>query len=467
MLESFPTAYGAGAYTTGGRGGIIVHVTSLNDSGVGSLRHALEDASNNVAKIIVFDVSGVIQLNSDININGVGAGGSAVGNITIAGQTAPEGGITLYGGQLRFSWVDNIIIRYIKGRGNGLGTAPTLTMVYCKVIIVDHVSASFFNGTIMTVGSYTDPSELGGDITVQNCLIANATRGHIIGENSNQVSNDFGSVSVLRNTYYSVGWRVPGKFGGAMEVDVVNNAVHGWTDRLMRFDQQSFTLNHIGNYYQSNARTGSLNHTMWTDGVGMNPQIYNSDNFMSAEQQPPNYATDESVAWTPFASSANPINSNWFVNAQNPIQGKTFSIYNSSQVLDEVVQKSGAYKYLNADGTFGEYRDVYDQEFINLFIAKSNDARTPNRAIVINDIPTNTRPSNYYNEAKSTDIPEVWFDANVPSGETATDLAPSGYMWIEEFVNEVDGDSPAPPPPPPPPSPTGKLSIQIKILISN
>ena len=81
---SFPTAKGAGAYALGGRGGSVVHVTNLNDSGPGSFRDALGDN-----RTIVFDVSGVINLTNPID--------TIVNNITIAGQTSPGEGVTFIG----------------------------------------------------------------------------------------------------------------------------------------------------------------------------------------------------------------------------------------------------------------------------------------------------------------------------------------------------------------------------------
>src|ERR1039458_6084533 len=100
QTPAFPGALGFGANITGGRGGSVYHVTTLADSGTGSFR----DAVSHSKRIIVFDVGGYIKLNSAV---------SCSGDLTIAGQTAPGGGIGFRGGEISFSSRSNILCRYI------------------------------------------------------------------------------------------------------------------------------------------------------------------------------------------------------------------------------------------------------------------------------------------------------------------------------------------------------------------
>ena len=102
QAPAFPGAEGNGRYVTGGRGGRVVHVTNLNDSGTGSLRAAVKGTDK---KIVVFDVGGVIPLASELKIGA---------NTTILGQTAPYPGITLRYYTVRPG--DNNIIRFIRVR---------------------------------------------------------------------------------------------------------------------------------------------------------------------------------------------------------------------------------------------------------------------------------------------------------------------------------------------------------------
>ena len=144
QAPSFPGAEGHGRYTAGGRGGKIVHVTNLNDSGTGSFRQAVK---GNDKKIVVFDVAGVIALESNVSIGA---------NTTILGQTAPAPGITL-----RYYTVspngDNIIMRFIRiRRGEEKDVndgADASTARHFTGMMIDHCSMSW---SIDEVASFYD-----------------------------------------------------------------------------------------------------------------------------------------------------------------------------------------------------------------------------------------------------------------------------------------------------------------------
>lgn len=128
QAPAFPGAEGHGRYVTGGRGGKVVHVTNLNDSGTGSFREAVKSGK----RIIVFDVAGVIALKSDLKIGD---------NITILGQTAPSPGITL-----RYYTVqpgNNNIIRFLRirrGEEKNINDGADATWQRNKTGIIDKVS---------------------------------------------------------------------------------------------------------------------------------------------------------------------------------------------------------------------------------------------------------------------------------------------------------------------------------------
>lgn len=162
-LVAFPGAEGFGRLSAGGRGGAVYHVTTLDDSGPGSLRAAVEAKG---PRTVIFDVAGTIALASPLKISRP--------DITIAGQTAPGDGVTLRGQPLIIA-ADDVVVRYIRVR---LGDETkvqddAVNITRGRRIIIDHVSAGWSVDETLSAGSRYSPPEDGVyDVTVQWSLIA-------------------------------------------------------------------------------------------------------------------------------------------------------------------------------------------------------------------------------------------------------------------------------------------------------
>ncbi|RCT54254.1 T9SS type A sorting domain-containing protein [Winogradskyella sp. KYW1333] len=448
---AFPSAYGAAAYSVGASGGVVLHVTSLADGSrddIGTLRWAIQNEMNKgLDRTIVFDVSGVIELQDWIRCSNLpGDEGGYTGSIYLAGQSAPEGGITVTGNRIIMSGLPSVIVRYMKFRNSG-GYSGSLHVGRGDDTIIDHCSFSHVsNSTAVSVAS----RETGGlsSHTISNNLWGQCSYSLIIGNSSPEgpVQQEDGSYTVIRNAYYNVGWRVPFKGGSAIKVDVVNNLIHNWSNRLIRMDHWDYKLNHIENYYQAGVNT--TNKLLWC-GYNNNstsmPQIYNQNNFLQDEPRgnysvPEGFDTDESVAWTRFQVNFEPLPTDWFLDNSLPFQGREFDILPNSELKNNLLPLVGASQYIKDDGTVGFYRDTYDMEFVNGIDLDAEEPRNSTLNLPIQTI-NNTRPVNFYNPLKSDHIPEVWYDLNIPDGQTHNDLAPSGYTWIEEYLNQVDGAS--------------------------
>ena len=208
-LLAFPGAEGFGRYTTGGRGGEIYHVTNLNDSGAGSLRDAVSKSN----RIVVFDVSGTIVLNSPLVFKG---------NNTVLGQTAPGEGIQVYGERVSFSGANNLIVRYIRFRMgvNGTNGADACGVANGTDMIFDHLSVLWGRDENFSV-SWDNKNNRPANITIQNSIIGQGLQSHSCGG----LIQTIGGVTLYRNLYIENKTRNP-KVKGLNQY--VNNVVYNW-----------------------------------------------------------------------------------------------------------------------------------------------------------------------------------------------------------------------------------------------
>jgi hypothetical protein len=256
---AFADAEGYGRFARGGRGGRVVHVTTLADYNqaageapiIGSLRYAIERESG--PRTIVFDVGGLITLKSRITVNQP--------YITIAGQTAPGKGICLRGHTLGLSGARDVIVRYLRARpGNISGTTiDGMGMQGSDHSILDHCSISWSIDEAFS-------SRSARNITLQRTLISEALNaaGH---QNyppgtrhgyAASIGGDVGSFhhNLLAHNY-GRNWSLAGGLDGsgffAGRLDIRNNVVYNWSTRTT--DGGAHQVNFVGNFYKPGPAT--------------------------------------------------------------------------------------------------------------------------------------------------------------------------------------------------------------------
>lgn len=246
---AFPGAEGYGRFARGGRGGAVVEVTNLNDRGPGSLRDALTETLG--PRTVVFTVSGLITLNSDLTINQP--------YITVAGQTAPGKGICVRRFPLGMSGGKDVIIRHIRSRpGNISGTTLNGSGIagsdHC---IMDHCSISW--GIDEEMSTRTSKN-----VTLQRTLISEALNiaGHqnyppgtahgyaaSIGGDVGSFHHNLLAHCAGRNWSMAGGLDAAGFFAGRL--DIFNNVVYNWDNRTT--DGGAREVNFVNNFYKPGA----------------------------------------------------------------------------------------------------------------------------------------------------------------------------------------------------------------------
>ncbi|MGA3181961.1 MAG: hypothetical protein ABSF38_16600 [Verrucomicrobiota bacterium] len=231
---AFPGAEGFGQFASGGRGGQVYHVTTLADSGPGSFR----DAVSKPHRIVVFDLSGIIRLQSNVAVSS---------DLTLAGQTAPGEGILLYGRTIAFSGRNNIIARYLRFREGIAGDRGkcSLNLSGGSDMILDHCSIEWgrWDCLGLTQGSH--------DITFQNCIIGEGVDPQRFGSLSDSVTN----ITYARNLWINNQSRNPKAKG---RIQYFNNVVYNWgvCGLVGGHSATDHFLDAIGNYFIAGPNSG-------------------------------------------------------------------------------------------------------------------------------------------------------------------------------------------------------------------
>ncbi len=420
QAPAFPGAEGHGRYTTGGRGGVVRHVTNLNDSGEGSLRAAV---SGSAKKIVVFDVSGYIDLKEDLK---VGA------NTTIAGQTAPGDGITLRYYTLRPNG-NNIIIRFIRSRRSQVKDindgADAAFCRYFTNIIIDHCS---FSWSIDELASFYDNR----NFTLQWTSLGEGLNdpGHSKGAHSYGGIWGGKEASFHHNFMSHVQNRAP-RFCGARyqwdgydktrfensvdaeRVDYRNCVVYNWGTGGCYGGPGGGYINMVNNYYK--AGPGTSNKTrLTTVTVGAN------GNSTPAELH--GLCSRYYISGNYMAAAANPENYDWTSDGTK-YDGGLFTFYGDKYMKD-------------ANHKFGENVEYYVVNDVPYLKVKMDTPTDPGTVTTHAATTVYDKVLRYCGASLARDAVDTRYFEEARTGTTTYTGEKSGRAGIVDFVNDPDAD---------------------------
>ena len=471
---AFPTAEGYGRFARGGRGGKVIHVTSLGDdvNEEGPLRWALEneiwqsDDWNGVPRIVVFDVGGVIALKDDLIIPQNG------GNVYVAGQTAPGDGIALTHYGFYVNGASDVIIRDVRvrvGEDNSMMSTGGMTLTSCDHSLIDHCSISWATDEGFS-------SRNSRNITFQWNIIAESVdeynRGCYPSDRDEWIEpNSFAaSIGGYTGSYHhnlllhcaGRNWSLAGNMEQdavtyGSQADIRNNVVYNWYSRTT--DGGMRRVNFVNNYYKAGPESNTDLHLVSVDGNELltndMQMLYASGNMMadmngtvldSADAD--EWESGKAVCGEKNATAAD-------IRSDVPF----FPSYVNTQTAEEAYER--VLTHVGAGGTTG--RDYIDSRYIQE-VADGTVTYTGSRSGLMGFPDSVTDVGGYPNEetfTHSTDgatneendtdrdgMPNVWeeahgLDPDDPSDGAVVSLSAEDYTNVELYLNELMGESAA------------------------
>lgn len=422
-LKAFPGAHGFGRYAAGGRGGRVVPVTNLSDGGPGSLRTALETSQ---PRVVVFRVAGTIEVESTLEIEDP--------YITVAGQTAPGDGVTIKASP---SFTDpaleiethDVVIRHLRVR---TGPSQALSSVRRGIaieeaahnVILDHVSVSWATDDNITVidGAH--------HVTIQWSIISEGlshsthsegehSMGMALSGKSYTTTERVRKVSVHHSLFAHNRQRNP-RVNTAGTVDFTNNVVYNWGVSAARTkdDFSKVPFNLVGNYFKRGLDSTGYEMTV-DEGRGRGASLYARSNIG------PHRASNAQ----PNKRIVHPSDRVWIVGDRNP--APRIRTVDPFAAYGQVLEHAGARV---------PRRDAVDERVVA-------DARNGTGRIIDDPSQVNGWPllafGVPYPDADVDGMDDTWEKAHGLDPGNRSDrnqTGPSGYTWLEEFLNELAGD---------------------------
>ncbi|MBN1972019.1 MAG: hypothetical protein JW787_00150 [Sedimentisphaerales bacterium] len=418
-VRAFPGAEGFGAYSKGGRGGKVYHITTLEDGGQGSLRSAIEAQG---PRIIVFDISGTIRLKKPL----------AIGNpfITIAGQTAPGDGICLRDATLAIN-TDHVVIRYLRCRLGDEGlSGDAISINSGRNIIIDHCSASWSTDEVLSSSTY---SPVLSDVTVQWCFITEALNAENHGYGSLIRGCHGVRYSYHHNLYAHNRGRNPrpGNYDNpntpaadpnGLLLDFRSNVIYNWEGSYAGYnaDKESITkLNYVGNYLipgPNSVPTGKA----YQEG-SPNNRGYFSGNYYNHLMPNDTWSVVNFDDWNDVQISA--------YKQSVPFESGPISTENAKDIYQSVIQYGGACL---------PQRDTVDRRIIEN--VQNGKGRIINSQKEVGNWP-DLRSAPAPHDSDGDGMPDNWEQKHklnpndAADGSTDADL--NGYTNVEEYLNSI------------------------------
>jgi hypothetical protein len=422
-IPAFPTAQGYGATSKGGRGGKIIEVTNLGDSGPGSLRAAIKAKG---PRIVVFKVAGYIDLQTDLVIKNP--------YITIAGQTAPGDGTCITGRTLRIKTHDVVIRHFCSrpgdrdfGTRNRYDNRDAYGIEHAQNVILDHVSGSWSLDEVITVW-FKDTS----DFTIQWSLFGEPLASPLHSKGGHPMGVLVGPYvsrgSFHHNLLVSNGFRNP-RIAGASNIDFVNNVVYHWGKKGAEFanghgSTQPNRVNIISNIYERGPGRSSTPPFFFDRNLAPGTGIYLEGN---------EDLSGTNLDRQTFSSAGAPY-------SQHIVLSPAVPVYD----MEPAPAKNIIADVIDNAGRTAPRRDAVDARLARS-VKQGTSAGSRRDLAAVGGYPPLALGTAYV-DGDRDGMSDVWeishdLDANDPT-DGKLDDDNDGYTNVEEFLNQLAGDPP-------------------------
>ena len=431
QVPAFPGAGGGGMYATGGRGGKVIYVTSVaDDKTPGTFRWAV---SQKGPRTIIFKVSGIIDLKSELKIN--------KGDLTIAGQTAPGDGICIKGYPVIIE-AENVIVRFLRFRMGDQNAVQDDAFKgnRCMNLIIDHCSMSW--STDECASFYSNEN-----FTMQYCIVSESLRNSVHKKGTHGYGGIWGgkNVSFHHNLIAHHDSRNP-RFNGLRRsglsynssvdedrVDFRNNIIYNWGTHSS-YGGESGKYNIVANYFKAGPATKT----------SVRNRITNVDIDSKPDSCPPGYGK-YFIEKNYVFGFKDVTDDNWkgveIDKTVNQDSCKVNIPFPSFPIYEQPATK--AYNTILVTAGASLMRDVVDKRVVNevktgTATFKGSVDHIPGLIDSQNDVGgwPEYKSGKAITDSNNDGIPDGWIEKKHP-GKLANDVDKSGYTYLEIYLNSL------------------------------